>query len=209
MTAYNICQSGLGICFIGDIILSRIPRNKNVVYYRLPTQHNTRRVCFYWKKGRYFSRAMEEFLNGCCRIDESFSVFTWIVECSILLNNPARRVGRGFHCNRQDFSPRAVLESRFSPALRFSWLLRHLSVLRKTGTWLLQCRPSTPTLYHTIDTHPESGNKRAMFAVTNLYCYRVTLIIDWQITHCCKLLYLFATFVIRYIRHIPYFHFSG
>ena len=76
MTAYNICQSGLGICFIGDIILSRIPRNKNVVYYRLPTQHNTRRVCFYWKKGRYFSRAMEEFLNGCCRIDESSSVFT-------------------------------------------------------------------------------------------------------------------------------------
>ena len=76
MTAYNICQSGLGICFIGDIILSRIPRNKNVVYYRLPTQHNTRRVCFYWKKGRYFSRAMEEFLNGCCRMDESPSAFT-------------------------------------------------------------------------------------------------------------------------------------
>ena len=76
MTAYNICQSGLGICFIGDIILSRIPRNKNVVYYRLPTQHNTRRVCFYWKKGRYFSRAMEEFLNCCCRMDESSSVFT-------------------------------------------------------------------------------------------------------------------------------------
>ena len=102
-----------------------------------------------------------------------------------------------------------ALESRFSPALRFSWLLRHLSVLRKTGTWLLQFRPSTPTLYHTIDTHPESGNKRARFTVTNLYCYRVTLIIDWQITHCCKFLYLFATFVIRCICHIPYFHFSG
>mgnify|MGYP003228910969 FL=1 len=67
MTAYNICQSGLGICFIGDIILSRIPRNKNVVYYRLPTQHNTRRVCFYWKKGRYFTKAMEEFLNMSCK----------------------------------------------------------------------------------------------------------------------------------------------
>lgn len=76
MTAYNICQSGLGICFIGDIILSRIPHNKNVVYYRLPTQHNTRRVCFYWKKGRYFSRAMEEFLNECCLMDESPSAFT-------------------------------------------------------------------------------------------------------------------------------------
>ena len=78
MTAYNICQSGLGICFIGDIILSRIPHNKNVVYYRLPTQHNTRRVCFYWKKGRYFSRAMEEFLNECCLMDESPSAFTWM-----------------------------------------------------------------------------------------------------------------------------------
>ena len=98
------------------------------------------------------------------------------------LNNPARRVGRGFHCSRQDFSPRAVLESRFSPALRFSWLLRHLSVLRKTGTWLLQCRPSTPTLHHTIDTHPESGNKRAKFPDTNQYCYWVTLIIHWQIS---------------------------
>ena len=127
----------------------------------------------------------------------------------VYLNNPARRVGRGFHCSRQDFSPRAVLESRFSPALRFSWLLRHLSVLRKTGTWLLQCRPSTPTLYHTIDTHPESGNKRARFTVTNLYCYRVTLTIDWQIPYYCKCLYQFAAFVIRKLWHIPYFHFSG
>ena len=132
-----------------------------------------------------------------------------LIFLSYTLNNLARRVWRGFHCSRQDFSHRAVLESRFSPALRFSWLIRHLSVLRKTGTWLLQCRPSTPTLYHTIDTHPESGNKRARFAVTNLYCYRVTLIIDWQITHCCKFLYWFTTFVIRCIRHIPYFHFSG
>ena len=129
-------------------------------------------------------------------------------DCLWGLNNPARRVGRGFHCNRQDFSHRAVLESRFSPALRFSWLLRHLSVLRKTGTWLLQCRPSTPTLYHTIDTHPKSGNKRARFIVTNLYCYRVTLIINWQIPYYCKCLYQFAAFVIRKLWHIPYFHFS-
>ena len=137
------------------------------------------------------------------------NIFICFSKLPFSLNNPARRVGRGFHCSRQNFSHRAVLESRFSPALRFSWLLRHLSVLRKTGTWLLQCRPSTPTLYHTIDTHPESGNKRARFTVTNLYCYRVTLIIDWQIPYYCKCLYQFATFVIHCIRHIPYFHFSG
>lgn len=66
MTAYNICQSGLGICFVGDIMLLRIPHNNDIVYYKLPTQHNSRKVRFYWKKGRYFSRAMEEFLNFSC-----------------------------------------------------------------------------------------------------------------------------------------------
>ena len=67
MTAYNICQSGMGISFIGDIMLSRIPHNHNVVYYKLPAQHNSRRICFYWKKGRYFTKAMEEFLNMSCK----------------------------------------------------------------------------------------------------------------------------------------------
>ena len=67
MTAYNICQSGMGISFIGDIMLSRIPHNYNVVYYKLPAQHNSRRICFYWKKGRYFTKAMEEFLNMSCK----------------------------------------------------------------------------------------------------------------------------------------------
>lgn len=66
MTAYNICQSGLGISFIGDIMLSRIPRNQDVVYYKLPAAHNRRKICFYWKKGRYFTRAMEEFLKLAC-----------------------------------------------------------------------------------------------------------------------------------------------
>lgn len=92
------------------------------------------------------------------------------------LNNPARGVERGFRCIRQDFSHRDALESRFNPELRFSWLRRHLAVLCKSGTWLPQCRPSTPTLYHTIDTHTESSNKRARFTVTNLYYFRVTLI---------------------------------
>ena len=67
MTAYNICQSGMEISFIGNIVLSLIPHNKNVVYYKLPTEHNSREVCFYWKKGRYFTRAMEEFLNMACK----------------------------------------------------------------------------------------------------------------------------------------------
>ena len=67
MTAYNICQSGMGISFIGDIMLSRITHTHIVVYYKLPAQHNSRKICFYWKKGRYFTKAMEEFLNMSCK----------------------------------------------------------------------------------------------------------------------------------------------
>lgn len=41
-------------------------------------------------------------------------------EIGAILNNPARRVGRGFRCSRQDFSHWDALEPRFSPELRFS-----------------------------------------------------------------------------------------
>lgn len=64
LTAYNITCSGMGISFIGDMLISRVPDNLNLVYYKLPMDGSSRNVYFYWKKGRYFSRAMEEFLNS-------------------------------------------------------------------------------------------------------------------------------------------------
>jgi len=63
MTAYNATCAGMGISFIGDMLISRVPYNPDVVYYKLEGKHCRRKVCFYWKRGRYFSRAMEEFLN--------------------------------------------------------------------------------------------------------------------------------------------------
>ena len=64
MTAYNIACSGLGIAFIGDMLISRVPQNPDLVYYRLPGENCTRNIYFYWKKGRYLSRAMEIFLRN-------------------------------------------------------------------------------------------------------------------------------------------------
>lgn len=63
MTSYNVTCSGMGISFIGDIMISKVSPHPNVVYYKLPLKDNCRNICFYWKKGRYLSRAMEEFLN--------------------------------------------------------------------------------------------------------------------------------------------------
>ena len=63
MTAYNITCSGLGISFIGNMLISKVPSNPDLIYYKLPGKNCTRNIYFYWKKGRYLSRAMEEFLK--------------------------------------------------------------------------------------------------------------------------------------------------
>lgn len=63
LTAYNITCSGMGISFIGDMLISMVPPNPDLVYYKLPAENANRNVYFYWKKGRYLNRAMVEFLR--------------------------------------------------------------------------------------------------------------------------------------------------
>lgn len=67
MTSYNITCSGMGISFIGDIMLSKVPLTSDVVYYKLPVNESSRDIRFYWKNGRYQTRAMEEFLKMACQ----------------------------------------------------------------------------------------------------------------------------------------------
>ena len=46
MTAYNIACLGMGITFIGDLLLSRVPTNSELVFYKLPGQSSKRTVFF-------------------------------------------------------------------------------------------------------------------------------------------------------------------
>ena len=63
LTSYNITCSGMGISFISDTLIKQVPFHPGVVYYKLDGSLCQRNLYFYWKNGRYFSRAMEEFLN--------------------------------------------------------------------------------------------------------------------------------------------------
>lgn len=63
MTSYNVTCSGMGISFVGDMLISRVPTNPDVVYYKLEGKNSRRSSYLYWKRGRYLSRAMEEFLK--------------------------------------------------------------------------------------------------------------------------------------------------
>ena len=63
LTSYNITCSGMGISFISATLIKQVPFPPGVVYYKLDGSLCQRNLYFYWKNGRYFSRAMEEFLN--------------------------------------------------------------------------------------------------------------------------------------------------
>ncbi len=63
MTSYHISCSGVGISFISDLLVKGVPASPNVSYYKIDGRQSERKVYFYWKRGRYFSRAMEEFLR--------------------------------------------------------------------------------------------------------------------------------------------------
>lgn len=64
MTSYNITCSGMGVSFISSTLISNVPVSSAVVvYYKLSGEVCQRNLYFYWKKGRYMSKIMQEFLT--------------------------------------------------------------------------------------------------------------------------------------------------
>lgn len=63
LTSYNITCSGMGISFVSDTLITRVPPHPDVVYYKLEDDISYRNLFFYWKSGKYLSQAMKEFLR--------------------------------------------------------------------------------------------------------------------------------------------------
>ena len=63
VTSYNITCSGLGISFISDTLIRCVPPSPGVIFYNLDPACNSRTLCFYWKAGRYVTKAMQCFLE--------------------------------------------------------------------------------------------------------------------------------------------------
>lgn len=62
-TAYMAASTQMGATFISDILVSSLPLHENLVYYRLPDEIARRQVYFYYKKHKFQTRAMEEFIR--------------------------------------------------------------------------------------------------------------------------------------------------
>ena len=63
ITAYNLSRYGLGISFNGDILIRHMPEDRSLTYYRLPFPDAVRSVNFYYKRNRYMTRVVSEFLK--------------------------------------------------------------------------------------------------------------------------------------------------
>ena len=62
-TAYMIATTKLGATFISDAVVDKMPAHDNLFYYKIDSASAQRRVCFYFKKHKYKTRAMKEFMN--------------------------------------------------------------------------------------------------------------------------------------------------
>ena len=62
-TAYMIATTKMGATFISDAVVDKMPAHDNLSYYKIDSASAQRRVCFYFKKHKYKTRAMQEFMS--------------------------------------------------------------------------------------------------------------------------------------------------
>lgn len=63
LTTYHLTERGMGISFISDTALKYLPANSNVYYYKIDDPAAERNVYFYYRKNKYFTRSMAEFMK--------------------------------------------------------------------------------------------------------------------------------------------------
>ena len=62
-TAYMIATTKMGATFISDSVVDKMPSYENLSYYKIDSSAAERNVYFYFKKHKYKTRVMQEFMN--------------------------------------------------------------------------------------------------------------------------------------------------
>lgn len=63
MTAFHIACKGVGVTFVSDSLIKNIAYEAPLYYYRIDDAQAFRSMYKYWKRSKYLTRAMEEFLK--------------------------------------------------------------------------------------------------------------------------------------------------
>lgn len=62
-TAYMTASTEMGAAFVSDILAARLPSQKTLLYFKLGGEAASRNVYFYYKKRKFKTKAMEEFVR--------------------------------------------------------------------------------------------------------------------------------------------------
>ena len=63
ITAYNISSSGMGACFVSDVLVKNAPTSQNMRYFKLADNETNRSIYIYRKSNRYYSVACQKFVE--------------------------------------------------------------------------------------------------------------------------------------------------
>lgn len=63
ITAYNLALNGMGSTFVSDTLVKHVPPVESVWFYTIDESISRREICFYYKRSRFLTSVMREFMN--------------------------------------------------------------------------------------------------------------------------------------------------
>lgn len=70
ITAYNLALYGMGATFVSDTLIKNVPPAPGVWFYKLPGELARREIRFYYKKSRYLTSAVREFMKAVREVSQ-------------------------------------------------------------------------------------------------------------------------------------------
>lgn len=68
LTTYHLTEYGMGTSFVSDTIVTHLPPNNHIIYYKLDDSKALRHVTLYHRRNKYMTRSMTEFIKIACSL---------------------------------------------------------------------------------------------------------------------------------------------
>lgn len=63
LTVYHLTEHGMGASFVSDTIIKNLPPDNNILFYKLDDPNTVRNINLYYRKNKYLTRSMIEFMK--------------------------------------------------------------------------------------------------------------------------------------------------
>lgn len=63
LTTYHLTEYGMGASFISDTVVKSLPPDREIIYYKIDDPEAVREVYLYYRKNKYLTRSMTEFIK--------------------------------------------------------------------------------------------------------------------------------------------------